>query len=79
MCLGIPCPVVEVPEKQWAVIDVGGVRRKVGLHLVGEVRPGDYIMVHAGFAVEKLDLAEAEARIKIWEELLAFERAEQTS
>ncbi|TYO95404.1 Hydrogenase maturation protein HypC [Desulfallas thermosapovorans DSM 6562] len=77
MCLGIPAMVVEVPEKQWAVIEVEGVRRKVGLHLVGEVAPGDYLMVHAGFAVEKLELAEAEARLAIWKELLDFERAEE--
>lgn len=77
MCLGIPGLVVEVPEKQWAVIEVGGIRRKVGVHLVGEVAPGDYLMVHAGYAVEKLDLEEAEARIRLWEELLRFESAEQ--
>lgn len=76
MCLAIPCQVVEVPEKQWAVIESGGIRRKVGVHLIEDVKPGDYLMVHAGFAVEKLDLAEAEARIKIWEELLQFESAE---
>ena len=75
MCLGIPGLVVELPEEHWAVVDVGGIRRKVGLHLVGQVKPGDYLMVHAGYAVEILDLAEAEARLKIWEELLRFEDA----
>ncbi|MHB1043244.1 MAG: HypC/HybG/HupF family hydrogenase formation chaperone [Eubacteriales bacterium] len=71
MCLGVPALVVEVlPGGLWAVIDSFGLRRKVGTHLVGEVVPGDYLMVHAGYAVEKLDLAEAEERIKIWEELL---------
>ena len=73
MCLGIPCLVVEVPEQQWAIIEAGGIRRKIGMHLVGDVVPGDYVMVHAGYAVEKLDLAEAEERIKLWEELLRFE------
>lgn len=71
MCLGVPALVVKVlPGGQWAIIDSFGLRRKVGTHLVGEVIPGDYLMVHAGYAIEKLDLAEAEARIKIWEELL---------
>lgn len=77
MCLGIPGLVVEVHNEQWAVVDVGGVRRKVGLHLVGKVNPGEYLMVHAGFAVEVLDLEEAEARIKLWEELLQFESTGQ--
>jgi hydrogenase expression/formation protein HypC len=48
------------------------------VHLVGEVVPGDYLMVHAGFAVEKLELAEAEARLAIWKELLEIERADKT-
>ncbi|MEW5953875.1 MAG: HypC/HybG/HupF family hydrogenase formation chaperone [Bacillota bacterium] len=77
MCLGIPGLVVELPEEQWAVVDVGGIRRNVGLHLVGRVKTGDYLMVHAGYAVEVLDLAEAEARLKIWEELLRFEDSGQ--
>jgi len=78
MCLGMPALVVEVPDQQWAVIEAEGIRRKVGVHLVGEVVPGDYLMVHAGFAVEKLDLAEAEARLSIWKELLEIERADKT-
>ncbi len=77
MCLGIPALVVEVPDKEWAVIEVEGIMCQVGVHLVGEVVPGDYLMVHAGFAVEKLDLAEAKARLDLWEELLDFERAEK--
>lgn len=71
MCLGVPGMVVErLPDRQWVIIETFGIRRKVGVHLVGEVDPGDYLMVHAGYAIEKLDLAEAEERIKIWEEIL---------
>jgi len=77
MCLGIPVKIVELPDDQCALVEVDGIRRKVGLQLVGSVNPGDYLMVHAGFAVEVLDLAEAEARIKLWEEFLKFEGAGQ--
>ncbi|MCF8010191.1 MAG: HypC/HybG/HupF family hydrogenase formation chaperone [Clostridiales bacterium] len=77
MCLGIPAPIIEIPEKQWAIIETGGIKRKVGLHLVGEVEPGDYVLVHAGYAIEKLDLAEAEETIKLWEELLSIEGTKQ--
>lgn len=71
MCLGVPGMVVEVlPDRQWAIIETFGLKRKIGTHLVGEVDPGDYLVVHAGYAIEKLDLAEAEERIRIWEELL---------
>ncbi|HBX23259.1 MAG TPA: HypC/HybG/HupF family hydrogenase formation chaperone [Desulfotomaculum sp.] len=77
MCLGIPVKIVELPDEHCALVEIDGIRRKVGLQLVGNVSPGDYLMVHAGFAVEVLDLAEAEARIKLWEEFLKFEGAGQ--
>lgn len=71
MCLGVPGIVVELSgDGRWAVTESFGVRRKVGLQLLENVEPGDYIMVHAGYAIEKVDLAEARERIKIWEELL---------
>lgn len=71
LCLGVPALVVEVlPGGQWAVAESFGVRRKIGTHLVGEVEAGDYVVVHAGYAIEKLDLREAEERIRIWEEIL---------
>lgn len=57
-------------DRQWVVVETFGLKQKVGAHLVGEVAPGDYLVVHAGYAIEKLDLAEAGERIKIWEELL---------
>ena len=71
MCLAVPGLVVEVlPDRQWVMMETFGLRRKVGVHLVGDVVPGDYLVVHAGFAIEKLDLDEAVERIKIWEEIL---------
>ncbi|MTI85268.1 MAG: HypC/HybG/HupF family hydrogenase formation chaperone [Firmicutes bacterium] len=76
MCLAIPGLVVEMQGKDWAVIEVSGIRRTVGVQLVEGVKTGDYLMVHAGYAVEKLDLIEAEARIELWEELLQFEGSE---
>ena len=38
-----------------AIVESGGLRRKIGLHLVKDVKVGDYVIVHAGFAIEKLD------------------------
>ncbi len=71
MCLGIPGLVVEVtPEEGTCIIDVFGVQRKVNTLLVGEVSEGEYLMVHSGFAVEKVDLEEAQIRLKLWEEIL---------
>lgn len=71
MCLGIPGLVEEVlPGGEWVVINTFGLKRKVGIQLVGDVVPGEYLIVHAGYAIEKLDLDEAEERIKLWEEIL---------
>ncbi|MBO8127738.1 MAG: HypC/HybG/HupF family hydrogenase formation chaperone [Peptococcaceae bacterium] len=71
MCLGIPGKVVEVdPENNIAVIEVFGVKRKCNTMMVGEVSLGEYLMVHTGYAIEKVDLEEAQERLKLWKEIL---------
>jgi len=59
MCLAIPARVVELPEPDVAVIDVGGVRKRVSLALVDDVAVGDYVVVHVGYALTKLDAEQA--------------------
>ncbi|MEW6446740.1 MAG: HypC/HybG/HupF family hydrogenase formation chaperone [Bacillota bacterium] len=74
MCLGIPGKVVEVmPEETAAVIEAFGIRQQVSTLLVGEVSLGEYVIVHTGYAIEKVNMEEAQERIKLWEELLAHE------
>lgn len=70
MCLGVPGRVVEtVPGEAWAVVEIFGLRRRVGTQLVEDVKPGEYLLVHAGFAVEKLAVEDALERIRLWEDL----------
>ncbi|MEW6424541.1 MAG: HypC/HybG/HupF family hydrogenase formation chaperone [Bacillota bacterium] len=70
MCLGVPGKVVEaISGEPWAIIETFGLRRRVGTHLVGEVQPGEYLLVHAGYAIEKVDVEDALERIRLWEEL----------
>ena len=69
MCLAIPGKVVSI-EGDIAVIDFGGVQRETNISLV-EVKPGDYVIVHAGFAIQAVDELDAMETIKLWEELLA--------
>ncbi len=69
MCLAIPGKVVSINGTN-AVIDFGGVRRETNISLV-EVKPGDYVIVHAGFAIQTVDESDALETIKLWEELLA--------
>ena len=54
MCLAIPSRIVRI-EDQMAVIDVDGVTREASLLLLEDARVGDYVIVHAGFALHKID------------------------
>jgi len=69
MCLGIPGVVVEVKEMT-AIVDFGGVKREVDKLLVPDVKPGDYVIVHAGAIISKLSREEAEKTIEAWKEVL---------
>ena len=59
MCLAIPARVIETREPDLAVIDVGGVRKTISLALVDDVALGDYVIVHVGYALTRLDPDEA--------------------
>ncbi len=59
MCLAVPGRVLEIGQDNMAVVDVGGVRRRVCLDLVEGVRADDYVLVHVGFALQRIDEREA--------------------
>ena len=69
MCLAVPMQIVEVGADHTGVVDLDGARSKVNLSLVANPVPGDYVIVHAGYAIEKLDAAEADERLRLFEEL----------
>lgn len=71
MCLAIPSKIVEI-DNSMGTIDVDGVRRSCSLLLVEDARIGDWVIVHAGFALHKIDEAAAEASLKILKEAAAF-------
>jgi hydrogenase expression/formation protein HypC len=60
MCLAIPARVVALPAPDVARIDLDGVQKEISLALVEDVRIGDYVIVHVGYALTKLDPLEAE-------------------
>jgi len=68
MCLAIPMKILKI-EGDKAVVSTSGVRRNIGISFMKNIKPGDYVIVHAGFAIEKLDPAKAEETLKILEEL----------
>jgi hydrogenase expression/formation protein HypC len=70
MCLAIPALVLE-KNGNWAKVDFGGgTTREVNIQLV-DVKIGEYVIVHAGFAIEVLNVKEAEETLKLWQELLS--------
>ena len=77
MCLAIPARVVALPEPDTALVDLGGVRRRISLALVDGVAPGDYVIVHVGYALTRLDPEEAERTLAMFAEagLAAVEKA----
>lgn len=59
MCLAIPALVVTRLQGDDAIVDAGGVRKRISLALVPETVEGDYVVVHVGYALSRLDPAEA--------------------
>jgi len=59
MCLAVPAQVVELREGDLAVVEMGGVRKEISLALLEEVAIGDYVIVHVGYALNRLDADEA--------------------
>ncbi len=69
MCLAIPVRVVEMPSAETAIVDLGGVRKEISLALVEDVAVGDYVIVHVGFALNKLNAEEAEKTLALFAEM----------
>jgi hydrogenase expression/formation protein HypC len=63
MCLAVPCRIVRMDSPESAVVDIGGVRKSVSLALVDGVGPGDYVIVHVGYALARLDPEAAAATL----------------
>ena len=68
MCLAVPMKVVQI-NGEFGIAELGGLRRKVNLQLLPQIKVGDYIIVHAGFGIEKLDTEEAEETLRIINEI----------
>jgi hydrogenase expression/formation protein HypC len=72
MCVAIPARVKSI-EGSTADVEVGGVSRKISVQLTPEVQKDDYVLVHAGFAIQVVDEEEARETLKLFEELGALE------
>lgn len=72
MCLALPVKVVEVGADEragWATVDLGGVKKDISLALLDDVAVGDYVILHVGYALTKLDPEEAARTLALFAEL----------
>ena len=72
MCLAIPALIEQLIVEDSAIVNLGGVRKQVSLALVEDVAVGDYVIVHVGYALQKLDQEEAERTLALFAELSAM-------
>jgi hydrogenase expression/formation protein HypC len=77
MCLAIPGKIVEIvdAENSIAKVEVGGVKRNINIGMLGEeeARVGDYVLIHVGFAMSKVDEKEAEETLRVLKEIGEFD------
>ncbi|MBK8338237.1 MAG: HypC/HybG/HupF family hydrogenase formation chaperone [Sterolibacteriaceae bacterium] len=71
MCLAIPARITEKLFDDMAVVDLGGVRKEISLALVDDAEIGDYVIVHVGYALSKLDADEAAKTLALFAEIAA--------
>jgi hydrogenase expression/formation protein HypC len=69
MCLAVPARVVEIHPGDRAIVALGDVRKEVSLALVDGVSIGDYVILHVGYALQKLDAVEAELTLELFREI----------
>jgi hydrogenase expression/formation protein HypC len=71
MCLSIPSKVVKLEEDNMVVVDTMGVTRRVSLDMLdGETKLGDYLLIHVGFAIGRIDEEDALASLAVYQEIL---------
>ncbi len=69
MCLAVPARVMAINGEE-AILDYGGVKRNANIGMLSDVNVGDYVLVHVGYAISKMDEGEALETLKLWDEML---------
>jgi hydrogenase expression/formation protein HypC len=70
MCVAVPGRILSISDDAVAEVDFGGTRREVSLALLDNPQPGEYVIVHAGFALHKVEAGEAEETVALFRKLL---------
>ena len=79
MCLAIPARVVDLLPNQRAAVDLGGVRKEVSIDLVADAQVDDYVIIHVGYAIGKIDPEEAQRTLALFAELSEAQNSLQPS
>lgn len=69
MCLGIPARITDISEDGMGCAEVGGVSREISLQLIENPKIGEWVLLHAGFAINRIDHEEARKTLKLLEEI----------
>lgn len=69
MCLAIPVRIEQLIDEERALADIGGVRKAINIALVDDLKVGDYVILHVGYALNRLDPEEARRTLALFEEL----------
>lgn len=69
MCIAWPMQILKVDPDRYATADMDGVSRRISLRLLPDAAAGDYVLVHAGYAIEKVDPLKAADQLKLLNEL----------
>ena len=73
MCLAVPGKITEILDDRFVIADFMGVTKRIAVDLLESAQPGEYIIVHAGFALEKLNEEDALENIEYFRQILAAE------
>lgn len=74
MCLAVPGKIIKITNDLSALVDLAGVEREMSLDLVPEAKEGNYVLVHAGFAIQVIDEKEALETLELFREMMEHEK-----
>ena len=69
MCLALPAQVIRLLDSQRALVNLGGIEKEISIALLEQVREGDYVILHVGYALTRLDEEEAKKTLKLFAEM----------
>lgn len=73
MCLGIPAQIIEVDQNLMGKVQISGVLRRVSLQLIENPTVGEWVLIHAGYAINRIDEEEAKKTLELFEQLDAIQ------